>query len=126
MVAAAVDVDLTTLVSDRPRRDGLVQGALDTGRFPTARFELVQPVTFDALPAAGEPVDATVAGTFSVHGVSLPVEVTLEASWIDGVVIVGGTFDIRFEDYGITPPRVPIVLSVEDVATVELLLNFTR
>ena len=126
VVAAAVDVDLTTLVSDRPRRDGLVQRALDTGRFPTARFELVQPVTFDALPAAGEAVKETVTGTFTVHGTGRPVEVALEATWIEGVVIVGGTFDIRFEDYGITPPRAPIVLSVEDTATVELLLNFTR
>ena len=126
VLAAAVDVDLTTVVSDRPQRDGLVRGALDTQQFPTAHFELTEPVAFDALPAAGEPVTATVAGTFSVHGVSHPVQISLEATWIEGVVIVGGTFEIRFEDYGINPPRAPVVLSVEDVATVELLLNFTR
>ena len=83
-------------------------------------------MSFDALPAAGESVTAAVVGTFSVHGTGRPVEVALEATWIEGVVIVGGTFEIRFEDYGITPPRAPIVLSVEDTATVELLLNFTR
>ena len=124
--AAAVDVDLSTLVSDRPQRDGLVQRALNTGQFPAARFELAGPVTFDALPAAGEQVTATVAGVFTVHGVSRSVEIALEATWVDDIVIVGGIFEIRFEDYGINPPSAPVVLSVEDVATVELLLNFTR
>lgn len=126
VVAAAVEVDLTTLVSDRPLRDGLVQQALDTQQFPSARFELAAPFALDALPAAGEPLTATVAGSFTTHGVTRPVQATLEATWIEGVVIVGGAFEIRFEDYGITPPRAPIVLSVEDTATVELLLNFTR
>jgi polyisoprenoid-binding protein YceI len=126
VVSAAVEVDLTTIVSDRPRRDGLVQRALDTQQFPLARFELTEPVAFEALPAAGEAVTATVAGTFAVRGASHPVEIFLEATWIDGVVIVGGAFEIRFDDYGISPPRAPIVLSVEDVAAVEVLLNFTR
>ena len=126
VVAAVVDVDLTTLVSDRPQRDGLVQRALDTSQFPSARFALAEPVSFDALPAAGESVTATVAGTFSVHGASRPVVITVESTWIEGVVIVGAIFEIRFEDYGIDPPRAPVVLSVEDTGTVELLLNFTR
>ena len=126
VVVVVVDVDLTTLVSDRPQRDGLVQRALDTSQFPSARFELAEPVSFDALPAAGESVTATVAGTFSVHGASRPVVITVEATWIEGVVIVGGIFEIRFEDYGIDPPRAPVVLSVADTGTVELLLNFTR
>ena len=126
VVSAVVDVDLTTLVSDRPQRDGLVRRALDTSQFPSARFELTEPVSFDVLPAAGESVTASVAGTFSVHGASRPVMITVEATWIEGVVIVGGIFEIRFEDYGINPPRAPVVLSVEDTGTVELLLNFTR
>ena len=126
VMTAAVEVDLTTVVSDRPQRDGLVRRALEVQQFPAARFELTEPVTFEALPAAGESVTATVAGSFEIHGVSQPVTATLDATWIEGVVIVGGTFEIRFEDYGIIPPRAPIVLSVEDTGTVELLLNFTR
>ncbi|MDE0668054.1 MAG: YceI family protein, partial [bacterium] len=126
VTAAEVEVDLTTVVSDRPQRDGLVRRSLDTEQFPFARFELVEPVTFESLPAAGESVTATVVGAFEIHGASRPVELSLEATWIEGVVIVGGTFEIRFEDYGIVPPRAPVVLSVEDVGTIELLLNFTR
>ena len=126
VMTAAVEVDLTAVVSDRPQRDGLVRRALDTQQFPSARFELTEPVTFESLPAAGESVTATVVGAFEIRGASRPVEISLEATWIEGVVIVGGTFEIRFEDYGIIPPRAPVVLSVEDVGTIELLLNFTR
>ena len=126
VTAAEVEVDLTTVVSDRPQRDGLVRRSLDTEQFPFARFELVEPVTFESLPAAGESVTATVVGAFEIHGASRPVELSLEATWIEGVVIVGGTFEICFEDYGLVPPRAPVVLSVEDVGTIELLLNFTR
>ena len=125
-VAALVEVDLTTLVSDRPQRDGLVRQALDTQRFGMARFELTEPVAFESLPAAGEAVTATAVGTFTAHGTSRPVEATLTASWLNDVIVVGGAFEIRFEDYGILPPRVAVVLSVADVATVEFLLNFTR
>ena len=125
-VAASVEVDLTTLVSDRPQRDGLVRRALDTQQYPVARFELTAPVTFEALPTPDEDAAQVVGGAFTVHGVTHPVRVLLTAAWIEDIIIVGGTFELRFEDYGISPPRAPVVLSVEDVATVELLLNFTR
>ena len=126
VVAATLEVDLTTVVSDRPQRDGLVRRALNTAEFPLARFELTEPVAFDALPPAGEQVSATVAGVFEVHGTRRPVTISLDATWVDEVLIVGGAFEIRFEDYGIVPPRAPVVLSVSDTGTVELLLNFTR
>lgn len=125
-VAATVEVDLTTVVSDRPQRDGLVRRALDTQQFPSARFELTEPVTFVALPTPDEDASQVVDGTFTVHGVTRPVKVLLTAAWIEDIIIVGGAFEIRFEDYGINPPRAPVVLSVEDTAAVELLLNFTR
>ena len=125
-VAATVEVDLTTLVSDRPQRDGLVRRALDTQQFPSARFELTTPVSFTALPTPDEYASQVVTGEFTVHGVTHPVRVLLEAAWIENIIIVGGAFEIRFEDYGINPPRAPIVLSVEETGTVELLLNFTR
>ena len=126
VTAATVEVDLTTVISDRPRRDGLVRRSLNTDQYPLARFELSEPISFDRLPEVGASVTATVAGTFSVHGASRPVQVALEATWVEGIVIVGGTFQILFEDYGIVPPSAPVVLSVEEIATIELLLNFTR
>jgi hypothetical protein len=37
-----------------------------------------------------------------------------------------GTTEVSFADYGVTAPTAPIVASVEDHATVELQLYFTR
>ena len=126
VLAAEIEVDLPSIVSDRPRRDGLVRQSLETDRFPTARFVLQGPLEIGDLPPAGEAVSLTAPGDFSVHGITRPVTVSLEAARQVDLIVVGGSFEIRFEDYDIVPPRVPIVLSVADVVTVEWLLNFTR
>ena len=126
VLAAEIEVDLPSIVSDRPRRDGLVRQSLKADRFPTAKFVLKGPLEIGELPPEGEEVNLTASGDFSVHGVTRPVSVSLAAARQGDLIVVGGSFEIRFEDYEIVPPRVSIVLSVADVATVEWLLNFTR
>lgn len=126
VLAAEIEVDLPSIVSDRPRRDGLVRQSLEADRFPTARFVLNGPLEIGSLPPEGEEVRLTAPGDFSVHGVTRPVNASLEAARQGDLIVVGGSFEIRFDDYDIVPPRVAIVLSVADVATVEWLLNFTR
>ncbi len=124
--SAEVEVDLASLVSDRPRRDSLVRASLAIDRFPTARFSLSEPLEMGGIPEEGEEIQVLAQGEFTVHGVTRPVEVSLEAAWSGEIIVVGGSFEIRFEDFGISPPQVAIVLSVADVATVEWLLNLTR
>ncbi len=126
VLAAEIEVDLPSIVSDRPRRDGLVRQSLEADQFPAAKFVLEGPLEIGALPPEGEEVRLTAPGDFSVHGVTRPVTASLEAARQGGLIVVGGSFEIRFDDYDIDPPRVAIVLSVADVATVEWLLNFTR
>ena len=126
VTSVEIEVDLPSIVSDRSRRDGLVRQSLRTDQFPTARFLLTEPLEIGSLPAEGEEVRLTAVGDFSVHGVTRPVTVSLGAARSGGLIVVGGSFEIRFEDYDIVPPRVPIVLSVADIARVEWLLNFTR
>lgn len=126
VTSVEIEVDLPSIVSDRSRRDGLVRQSLRTDQFPTAKFVLTEPLEIGGLPAEGVKVLLTAVGDFSVHGVTRPVTVSLEAARSGGLIVVGGFFEIRFEDYDISPPRVPIVLSVADIARVEWLLNFTR
>lgn len=126
VTSVEIEVDLPSIVSDRSRRDGLVRQSLRTDQFPTAKFVLTEPLEIGGLPAEGVKVRLIAVGDFSVHGVTRPVTVSLEAARSGGLIVVGGSFEIRFEDYDISPPRVPIVLSVADIAKVEWLLNFTR
>ena len=122
LTEAEVVADFTALVSDEPRREDAVQGTLETGEYPEATFELTEPVELPAAPAPGEPVSVTAVGDLTVAGETDEVEVPLDVALSDGTAVVTGSFDVALSDYGVEAPSAPIVVSVEDTATVELQL----
>jgi polyisoprenoid-binding protein YceI len=127
VTAAEFSADLTSLQSDDPRRDGQLHGqALETDQFPTATFKLTQPIDLGKAPVDGETVDATATGDLTLHGVTKPVQIPLEARLANGVVTIVGSLPIQFADYGMNPPRSMMVLSVEDNGVLELQLQLTR
>lgn len=123
---AAFDADLTSIVSDRSLRDSRIQDALDTATHPIATFTLTELIEMDAVPADGETVTVEAVGELTVHGQTDTVTVPLEAAVSDGVLVVTGSFEVELATYGVTVPSAPIVVSAEDVATVELQLFLTR
>ncbi|HYO41591.1 MAG TPA: YceI family protein [Candidatus Limnocylindrales bacterium] len=127
ITAAELTADLTGLKSDDDRRDGqLRRQALETGQFPTATFKLTAPVDLGSVPAEGATVDVTVTGDLTLHGVTRPVQIPLQARLAGGVVTIAGSLPIAFADYSITPPSSMIVLSVEDKGVMELQLQLSR
>ena len=122
-----VEADLSGLQSDNSLRDGaLRRQALETNQYPTATFVLTQPIALTGVPAAGEPVTATAAGELTLHEVTRPVSIPIEGQLVNGLVVVVGSTDIRFADYGIATPSAPVVASVEDHGALELQLVFER
>jgi polyisoprenoid-binding protein YceI len=122
-----VQADLTSLQSDEPLRDGqLRRQALRTDEYPTATFALTQPIALDAVPEEGVPVKATAVGNLTLHGVTRPISIDVQGQRTNGLVVVVGSLTIDFADYGITPPRAPAVLSVEDRGVMELQLIFQK
>jgi polyisoprenoid-binding protein YceI len=122
-----VTADLRTLRSDNNLRDGQLRTqALETNRFPAATFVLAEPIRLEAVPAEGVPVDATAVGDLTLHGVTRRVSIDLQGQRTRGLVVVVGSLEIRFADYGIAPPRAASVLSVEDRGILELQLVFQR
>src|SRR4051812_38713596 len=75
---ASFEIDLTTLKSDEDRRDNRVQGTLQTDQFPTATFELTQPIPVDDPTAAKASVDAV--GDLTIHGVTKSVTIPIDAA----------------------------------------------
>lgn len=126
LTEAHFEVDLTTITTDRDMRDSRVQGALDTTRFPTATFTLAGPVELGAGAADGAPVAVTVQGELTIHGVTRPVEIPLEAQLVADTVVVVGSVDITFADYGVEVPSAPIVVSADDHGLLELQILLTR
>jgi len=123
---ARFEVDLTTVRTDRSQRNSRVQSALETSRYPTATFTLTQPLSLGADPVSGQTVSGTAVGELTLHGVTLPVEVPIEARLVGDTVVVVGSFDISFSDYDVEVPSAPIVLSVADRGTIEVQLLLTR
>jgi polyisoprenoid-binding protein YceI len=128
LVEAVVTADLTALRTDISQRDNRVQGALDTATHPTTTFELTGPVDLGAIPLLGEPVSVTANGELTLHGVTRPVTVPLDAVVLSGVsaLLVTGSFEIDLADHDIVAPSAPIVVSVADTGTVELQLYLAR
>jgi polyisoprenoid-binding protein YceI len=122
-----VSADLTTLQSDSPMRDGqLRRQALETNTYPTATFDLTEPIILNEAPAEGVPLAATAVGDLTLHGVTRRVSIDVQGQRQNGLVVVVGSFDLAFADFNITPPKAASVLSVEDRGVLELQLVFRQ
>ncbi|HUF59815.1 MAG TPA: YceI family protein [Actinomycetota bacterium] len=127
ITSLSVEVDMTTLVSDDDRRDGQLRTrGLETDTFPTATFQLTEPIEFAEEPAQGETLTTEAIGELTVHGVAREVTVPVEARWTGDQIEVVASFDIALADYEIDPPTGFLVLSVADQGTIELHLLFAR
>ncbi len=124
--AATITADMSALTTNDSRRDGRARDALETDQFPEATFTLTSPIELGADAASGDPVAVDAAGDLTIHGVTKPVTFPLDAQLVDGTIVVTGTLDVTFSDYGVELPTAPIVLSLDDNGQIELQLFFTR
>ena len=123
LTGVTVTADLRDLKSDDSRRDGaLRRQALQSDAFPTATFELTEAVAVPEGLARGEPISLEATGTLTLHGVTRPVTIPLQAELVDGVMAVVGSLPILFADYDIAQPQAPILVSIEDNGVMELQL----
>ena len=121
------EVDLSTLQSDESRRDNFVrQNILDTGRFPLAVFVPTQVTGLPAeLPQSGD-VSFKLAGDLTIRDVTRQVEWDVTGS-VEGDEMTGqATTSFTFDDFNLTQPRVPVVLSVEDTIRLEVEITLQR
>jgi polyisoprenoid-binding protein YceI len=125
--ASKITVDLRQLRTDDSRRDNFIkQNTLSTGRFPMAEFVPAQAAGLPSpLPASGEHT-FKLTGPMTIRGVQrdLTWDVTARR---EGTQISGtATTSFKFGDFGMTPPRVPLVLSIVDDIRLEVELVATQ
>ena len=126
LVAVTVEVQMATLRTDNGSRDGQVRRALNTNEFPLAVFTLVEPVELPTGMADGEAFSGSAEGDLAIKGVTNRVTFNLQAQLVGGSIVVVGSSEVAFSDYGVTAPTAPIVVSVEDHGIMEFQLIFTR
>ncbi len=107
LVEASFTVDVASITSDDGRRDNQFRGRImSANEFPTATFTLTAPAELGVEAAEGASVTATVTGDLTLRGVTLPVEVAVEARITDGRLGVLGSVPVVFTDFGITDPSI--------------------
>ena len=126
LVAATVEVTMSTLRTDNSFRDGRIYGALNTSEYPKAIFTLAEPVELPAGMADGEPFSGSAEGDLTIKGVTNRVAFDLQAQLVGDIIVAVGSSDVVFSDYGVTAPTAPVVVSVEDHGIMEFQLLFTR
>lgn len=114
-------VDVTGLKSDRDRRDNFVQRrVLETEQHPTITFmpKSVRGVSLP-LPTSGTR-SFELVGDMTVRGTTRPTVWKVDATFHADRMTGAATTSFTFEDFGITQPRVPVVLSVDETIKLEL------
>jgi polyisoprenoid-binding protein YceI len=124
VTGAIITGDLRQLESNDGRRDGRVRGIWsDDG---LARFELLEPVTIDRVPAEGDVVTFPGRGALTIDGVTREVDVELQATTRGDRLVVGGSTVVVLADFDVAVPSAAIVLSVSDEATIEWQVFLSR
>jgi polyisoprenoid-binding protein YceI len=128
VTAGSFSVDMTTLKSDRDMRDNAIRGrGLETDAFPTATFELTEPVELPAgIETAGATVPFSATGDLTLHGVTKSVTLDFDAETRDDTIAIVGSAPIVMSEYQIEPPTSAIALSVADEGTLEFQLFLTK
>jgi polyisoprenoid-binding protein YceI len=114
-------VDISTLASDRSRRDRAIRREwLESSTYPLATFDVTEIRNFPANPEEGTPLSFQLAGDMTVkettREVVWDVTVTLEGDRLTGTA----TFVTFLADFNIPVPSIAGVLRVTDGLTLTL------
>jgi polyisoprenoid-binding protein YceI len=125
--ASRITVDLTLLRSDRDRRDNFLQRrTLETEQHPHA---VLVPTAMRGLPwplPTSGTHELELVGDLTIKDVTRPVTWQVALTSMAPVFTGTATTTFRFEEFGLTRPRVASVLSVADDITLELDFRFVR
>ncbi len=124
--ASKITVDLQQLATDSPQRDNFIKrNTLLTNQFPTAEFV---PLRAEGLPTPLPPSGEhsfRLAGLMTIHGVQKEVTWDATATRNGNQLASTATTTVTFGDFGMEPPRAPVVLSVVDEIRLEMNLAMT-
>src|SRR5215218_7352345 len=115
------DVDLRTLQSDQAKRDNyLYKNTLEAETYPLATFVLRAVEGIDAPLAEGQETTIRMIGDLTLRDVTKLVAWEAKITLVDGALT--GTAATMFEmpDFGIEPPSVPVVLSLDETIRLEV------
>jgi polyisoprenoid-binding protein YceI len=116
-------VGLDSLKSDRAQRDNFIKrSTLQTSQYPNAQFAPTDLKLNGPVPTQAGDLKGQLVGNMTIHGTTKPVTFDLDAK-LDGSTVKGtANTQLKITDFGMTLPRVPVLLSIQDLA--KLQINF--
>ena len=77
---------------------------MNIDQFPTATFELTEPIDLAPVPKDGVEKQYSATGKLTLHGTTKTVTIPITAKRLGNVIAIQGITDITFSDYGIDNP----------------------
>lgn len=120
-------IDLRTLKSDKSQRDQFIQSnTLQTDQYPDVVFSVVRAVGLpSALPTSGT-LHFSLIGNLTVHGVTRSTTWTVTATLGSKTVTGQASTRVKLTSFGMSPPQVGPVLSVNDTITLQINARLAR
>lgn len=116
--SVSMEADMATVASDQERRDNQFKGRImDVEKYPTATFELTEPI--DLADPGAETASVEAVGELTIHGVTEVVTIPIVAARNGDQLELVGAITFPMADFGITPPSIGGFVTVEDDATLE-------
>lgn len=126
LTEGSFEVDMASVTSDQSRRDGQFKGRImEVETYPTATFELTEPMNLSQINDQQTQGEATATGNLTVHGVTKEVTFDIKGIRNGGQIQITGSIPIVFADYNIDNPSGGPA-QTEDSGLLEFALNFEK
>jgi polyisoprenoid-binding protein YceI len=128
LTSATFSVNMATVESDQSQRNAQFDGRImDVAKYPIATFTLTTPVSLGSIPAIGKVVDVKATGNLSMHGVTRPLTLTIQAERETSTTMdVLAHSSVLFSDWDIQNPSVGGFVTTANRGTLEVLLHLTE
>ena len=117
-------VDLRTLTSNESRRDNRIRRQwLESEKYPYAEFVSTEAQNLPASYTEGQEVSFKLVGNLTIREVTRPVTFDVTGKLVGDTVTGTATTQIMMKDFGVDPPSIAGMLTVQDGVTIRV--NFT-
>lgn len=126
LTAGTITVDMNTVASEEPKRDNHVKmNILETDTYPTATFEVTQPVDISAVPSDGSTGHVSVPGALTIHGVTKDITADLDVLRTGSKVIISSTVPIARSDFKVDPGQF-VAAKIDENGELNILLTLEK
>ena len=126
LVETVIEADLSTVVTNDRRRDTAARNALNVKENPIASFVLEDTIKFDIAGIEGQAIQAVASGQLTINAISQTANFSIDAQLVDNQIVLVGSTEVVFSDFGVEVPSAPIVVSAEDFGIIEFQLLLRR